>query len=77
MAVTENELRQVDTSSTPSFLGLDKAGGAWQKLGGVGSAGENVVVGILDGGIWPEAPAFSDKVGNQVGSGFPAYTKLP
>lgn len=77
VAVSENELRPVDTSSTPSFLGLDKAGGAWQKLGGVGSAGENVVVGILDGGIWPEAPAFSDKVGNQVGSGLPAYTKLP
>ncbi len=77
VAVSENEIRQVDTSSTPSFLGLDKAGGAWQKLGGVGSAGENVVVGILDGGIWPEAPAFSDNVGNQVGSGFPAYSKLP
>ena len=77
VAVSENELRPVDTSSTPSFLGLDKAGGAWQKLGGVGSAGEGVVVGILDGGIWPEAPAFSDKVGNTVGYGMPAYTKLP
>ena len=68
----------LDTSSTPAFLGLDKADGLWNQLGGlnkggVGSgAGEDVVIGDVDGGYWPENPAFSDrKVDGSNGNAYP------
>jgi len=64
LAVSEDVLLQPDTSSTPSFLGLDKPGGLWQQAGGVGSAGEDVIVGIVDTGIWPEHPSFTDRAGS-------------
>jgi len=53
---------QLDTNYTPSFIGLDQPGGLWQQLGGQGAAGENMVIGIIDSGIWPENPSFADKV---------------
>jgi hypothetical protein len=59
--VTPDTLRKVDTWVTPGFLGLDDpATGLWARAGGVGQAGENVVVGVLDTGIWPENKSFSD-----------------
>jgi subtilisin family serine protease len=54
--------RKLDTHYTPTYLGLDAPGGLWSQLGGSGKAGENVIVGIIDTGIWPEHPAFSDRV---------------
>ncbi|WP_116953448.1 S8 family serine peptidase [Jiangella endophytica] len=67
VAVTEDSKREIDTSSTPSFLGLDDDGGLWEQLGGpVGSlrepgAGEDVVIGVIDTGIWPDAKSFTDR----------------
>ncbi|NLI18570.1 MAG: S8 family serine peptidase, partial [Actinomycetales bacterium] len=67
LAVTPNELVEVDTSSTPSFLGLDAAGGLWEQLGGptgtktVDGAGDGIIIGIVDSGIWPESASFSDR----------------
>ena len=63
VAVTKDELRTVDTSSTPTFLGLDAADGLWAALGGVQSAGENVIIGVVDSGVWPESLSFSDRTG--------------
>jgi len=63
LAVTPDELMQLDTVSTPSFLELDAAGGIWDSLGGTADAGEGVIVGIIDSGIWPENPSFSDRTG--------------
>jgi subtilisin family serine protease len=65
VVVERAEQLEVDTSSTPSFLGLDRPGGMWAQLGGVGKggvgsgAGEDMVIGDVDGGVWPENPAFS------------------
>lgn len=65
LAVTADEKRVGDTSSTPDFLGLTDEGGLWSKLtvgtpGKKGSGpGENMIVGIVDSGIWPEHPSFA------------------
>jgi subtilisin family serine protease len=54
--VIEDVLRFKQTDATPSFLGLDTGRGPW--LSGVD--GEDVVVGVIDTGIWPEHPSFAD-----------------
>ena len=80
LAVTKDELVTGDTASTPTFLGLDQAGGLWDDAGGVQDAGENVIVGILDSGIWPENESFSDRTGtngNDTKSGKLGYQQVP
>jgi subtilisin family serine protease len=61
-AVTANAMQHMETSYTPAFLGLDQPGGLWSQLGGKEHAGEDVVVGIIDGGIWPESLSYADRV---------------
>lgn len=58
VALTPDEPRTVHTSRTPGFLGLTGPGG----LHTSGVSGENIIVGIIDSGVAPENPAFSDKV---------------
>jgi hypothetical protein len=60
VVVSKDELQFADTSSTPSFLGLTAPGGLWDQLGGVGHAGENIVIGDVDSGIWPESQSFAN-----------------
>jgi subtilisin family serine protease len=50
------------TNDTPRFLGLDQPGGLWSQLGGKQHAGEDVIIGVIDTGVWPENPAFADRV---------------
>ncbi|QBE65674.1 S8 family serine peptidase [Pseudoduganella lutea] len=61
-AVIAEQPRKLDTHHTPSFLGLDQPGGLWSQLGGSAKAGEDVVIGVIDTGIWPEHTAFADRV---------------
>jgi len=61
VAVTKDVLHQPTTATSPSFLGLDAPNGLWSQLGGPEKAGEDVIVGIVDTGIWPEHPSFSDQ----------------
>lgn len=57
VAVYPDELRKTDTDNSPQFIG---APAVWNQLGGQESSGEGVVIGVLDTGIWPEHPSFSD-----------------
>ncbi|MDQ7878474.1 S8 family serine peptidase [Microbacterium sp. QXD-8] len=67
VSVHPDELVETDTSSTPSFLGLDGENGLWSRLGGptggkkTPGAGEDIVIGVIDSGIWPEVGSFSDR----------------
>jgi len=58
MSVVKDELRTADTSSTPTFIGLTGKDGFWKEQG---AKGEDVIIGIIDSGIWPEHPSFSDR----------------
>src|SRR6185503_8127544 len=49
--------QQLDTDRSPAFIGAPTL---WNQLGGQDDAGEGVVVGVLDTGIWPEHPAYAD-----------------
>src|SRR5262249_47828779 len=57
VGVYADELLHLDTDRSPAFIGAPTV---WNKLGGQESAGDNVIVGVLDTGIWPEHPSFSD-----------------
>lgn len=54
--VLPDELHQLTTNSTPQYLGLTGRGEAWRS----GLTGEDVVIGVIDSGIWPEHPSFAD-----------------
>jgi hypothetical protein len=55
-SITADSILQLDTLHA-QLPGLDKAGGLWEQLGGKARAGEDIIIGIVDGGIWPENPA--------------------
>lgn len=55
------------TNKSPSFVGAKKL---WGQLGGPTSAGEGVIVGVLDSGVWPEHPGFADP--DPKGNAYPA-----
>lgn len=56
-AVYLDTLERPTTERSPFFFSADQI---WTALGGQESAGEGVVVGVLDTGIWPEHPSFAD-----------------
>ncbi|WP_427913646.1 S8 family peptidase [Ramlibacter sp. MMS24-I3-19] len=60
LAVSKDEVRTMDTASTATFLGLAGDNGLWAKTG---AKGENVIIGMVDSGIWPESESFSDRTG--------------
>ena len=55
--VWRDEVQQMATSNTPAFLGLTDS---QEGLHTLGVKGEDVVIGIVDSGIWPEHPSFAD-----------------
>ncbi|KAF2323631.1 hypothetical protein GH714_036386 [Hevea brasiliensis] len=56
LSVIPDQIRQLHTTRTPHFLGLSTGFGLWPN----GAYGEDVIIGVLDTGIWPEHPSFSD-----------------
>jgi len=84
-SVVESELIRADTTTTPTFLGLTAPGGLWSQLDAAAKniKGEDVIIGVIDTGIWPENASFGDKLnaqGNPVAyyqAGTQAYGPLP
>ena len=56
--VWEDEIRPLATNYSPAFLGLYDSDGGLR--GSLGLDGENVVIGFIDSGIYPEHPALAD-----------------
>ncbi|XP_068664348.1 subtilisin-like protease SBT1.8 [Aristolochia californica] len=57
--IYEEAVYQLHTTRTPLFLGLDSEVGQAQALN---QASEDVIVGVLDTGVWPESESFNDLV---------------
>jgi subtilisin family serine protease len=76
VAVTPDAQDAIDTFTTPNFLGLTGPTGYYQTTGAVG---ENVIIGVLDTGFWPENPAYSDRTGTNPNgkSGKKDYQQIP
>lgn len=64
--VEQEAVFQKTTTHTPDFLGLPS--GAWRLDGGTDHAGENVVIGMLDTGIYPSHPSFATMIEYEDGS---------
>ncbi|KAK8620061.1 hypothetical protein V6N13_066546 [Hibiscus sabdariffa] len=67
LGVFEDTVYDLHTTRTPQFLGLDSEFGLWaghdtQQLE---QASRDVIIGVLDTGVWPESKSFDD-------SGLPA-----
>jgi hypothetical protein len=56
IGVYEDRVEKVNTANTPEFLGLTSASGQHT----MNIKGEGVIIGIIDTGVWPENPSFSD-----------------
>ena len=77
LSVTKDEIRRYDTATTPGFLRLAGPTGFWEKYQ---TRGENVIIGIVDSGIWPEHPSVSDRTdsnGNASKDGKLSYQQIP
>ncbi|MEU2200736.1 S8 family serine peptidase [Isoptericola sp. NPDC019482] len=57
VAVQENKLEKPLTDSSIDFIG---APAAYEELGSDSTAGDGLVLGNIDTGIWPEHPSFAD-----------------
>jgi subtilisin family serine protease len=82
-SITVDTPLPMHTSYTPTYLGLTRVPeGVWNRTDAQGRKikGENVVIGHLDSGVWPEDLSFSDKVdatGTPATTGTLVYDALP
>lgn len=64
LSATPDELLTLHTTHSPYFLGLEKGIGLW----GSTNLAKDVIIGIIDTGIWPEHISFQDTVMSPVPS---------
>ncbi|XP_038891850.1 subtilisin-like protease SBT1.1 [Benincasa hispida] len=57
LAATPNKLLQLHTTHSPQFLGLKRGRGLWNSS----NLASDIIIGLLDTGIWPEHISFQDK----------------
>ncbi|GLJ10270.1 hypothetical protein SUGI_0125080 [Cryptomeria japonica] len=58
LAVIPSSVTKIHTTHSPQFLGL---GGSHNNLWPRSHYGKDVIVGVIDSGIWPESESFNDK----------------
>ncbi len=56
MAVVPDEIRTLTTDASPDFLEITHQQGPWA----TGYTGEDIVIAVIDTGIWPEHASFAD-----------------
>jgi subtilisin family serine protease len=61
LAVLPDRLYQFQTTRTPQFMGLRAGTGAPNGILNDSDSGSNVIIGVLDTGIWPERLNFHDQ----------------
>ncbi|KAL6569448.1 hypothetical protein OROMI_013962 [Orobanche minor] len=61
---TRDELRTLHTTHSPQFLGLQVGKGLWSAE----NLASDVIIGMIDTGIWPEHPSFDDACLSEVPS---------
>jgi subtilisin family serine protease len=66
IGVYEDQRVDIHTTHSPEFVGLNTDYGVWQES----SLGDDVIIGLLDTGIWPESQSFNDFGLNPVGPGW-------
>ena len=52
LTVQKDSLVYADTWNTPDFLGLSGKKGVWKRVGGQSKAGDGIVVGVIDTGVY-------------------------
>lgn len=85
VSIHESKPVKLATTYTPAFLGLTQPGGLWSVLdrNSMPVKGEDVIIGVIDSGVWPEDASFGDRRDSQgkyvpyFSSGTPAYTAPP
>ncbi|KAK8520370.1 hypothetical protein V6N12_004312 [Hibiscus sabdariffa] len=62
LGVYEDTVYNLHTTRTPQFLGLDSEFGLWEghNTQQLEQASRDVIIGVLDTGIWPESKSFDD-----------------
>ncbi|KAJ1437123.1 Peptidase S8/S53 domain [Sesbania bispinosa] len=60
--VYEDTLYQLHTTRTPEFLGLETQTGLWEghRTQDLDQASHDVIIGVLDTGVWAESESFND-----------------
>lgn len=58
LSVVEDGVLHLQTTRTPEFMGLSRMSGLWP----ASNYGDQVIIGLLDSGIWPERASFDDKM---------------
>ncbi len=61
LMIQKRAIVHADTWNTPSYLGLTGPRGVWRKSGGPGGAGDGIVIGVIDSGIWPDSESFAGR----------------
>lgn len=59
LRVERSTRQRLQSGDASSLLGLPGDGGAWAAVGGHERAGEGVVIGSIDSGLWPDNPGFA------------------
>ena len=67
VAAVQSDSLEQPLSDATTFIG---AADVWPTLGGQDMAASNVVVGVIDTGIWPESDAFKGGTGIPVPAGW-------